>query len=138
MKLFSFDPPKTWDELVSLKKKISHSVPEVNRFPDDLAFYQLYTKLVSREIRLEIINQLIGDNKIKLIKNNFPYLKLYQYINGVEHYCLWSSIGKLSKKVIESEIEKNFPQKEYFWLENSTSTKSIPEIWHCQVFVKLK
>jgi hypothetical protein len=86
---------------------------------------------------LEIVNQLIGDNKIKLIKNNFPYLKLYQYIDGVEHYCLWSRVGKLSKKVIENEIEKIFPQKKYFWLENSTPTKSIPEIWHCQVFVKL-
>lgn len=138
MKLSNFDSPKTWDELVSLKKKLSNSVAEVARFPEDLAFYQLYIKLVSKKIRLEIVNQQIGNNDIKLIKNAFPYLKLIQHIDGVSHYCLWSRLGKLSKKVIESEIAKVFPNQDYFWFENSTKTKSIPEIWHCQVFVKIK
>lgn len=138
MKLFSFNSPQNWDELVSLKKKIGNSVPEVARFPEDLAFYRLYIKLVPKEIRLEIINKLIGNNKIKLLKNNFPYLKLIQNIDGVKHYCLWSRIGELSKKVIETEIEKVFPQGDYFWFENSEKTKSMPEIWHCQVFIKLK
>ncbi|MDD4785438.1 MAG: DUF3605 domain-containing protein [Candidatus Shapirobacteria bacterium] len=138
MKLFNFDPPQTWDELVSLKKKIRHSIPEVNRFSEDLSFYELYLKLVPKDIRLEIISQQIGNNDIKLLKNNFPYLKLTQHIPGVVHYCLWSRIGKLSKKIIETEIEKKFPKQKYFWFENSTTTKSVPEIWHCQVFIKLK
>lgn len=138
MKLFNIDSPKSWEELVSQKNKIRHSVPEVARFSDDLEFYDLYTKLVPREIRLEIIKQLIGDNDIKLLKNNFPYLKLIQHIKGVRHYCLWSRIGKLSKKTIETEIEKSFPNKSYFWFINTPQTKSIPEIWHCQIFVKEK
>lgn len=138
MKLFNFDSPKTWDELVGLKNKIRRSVPEVARFPEDLKFYLLYTKLVPPEIRLEIISQLIGDNDVKLIQNNFPYLKLTQHLPGVNHYCLWSRIGKLSPKIIKSEIDKNFPGKPYFWFENSSATKSVPEIWHCQVFVKEK
>jgi hypothetical protein len=138
MKLFNFDSPKSWEELISLKNKIRNSVPEVARFSEDLAFYSLYTKLVPKEIRLEIIRQSIGDNDIKLLKNNFPYLKLIQHIPGVTHYCLWSRMGKLSKKNIESEIEKNFPNKPYFWFENTIATKSIPEIWHCQIFVKEK
>jgi hypothetical protein len=138
MTLFNFDPPKTWDELVSLKNKIRSSAPEVNRFPEELQFYQLYLKLVPREIRLEIINQSIGDNQIKLLKNNFPYLKLTQYIEGVSHYCLWSRVGKLSKKTVEAEIIKAFPNKTYFWFENSSATKSVPEIWHCQIFIKEK
>jgi hypothetical protein len=138
MKLFNFDSPKTWEELVKLKDKIGNTVPEVARFPEDLAFYDLYIKLVPKEIRLEILNQLIGDNKIKLLKNTFPYLKLYQHIDKVDHYCLWSRVGKLSKKTIEDEIKKEFPGKNYFWIENSTATKSIPEIWHCHIFVKGK
>ena len=137
MKLFNFNPPHTWDELVSLKKKIRHSIPEVNRFPEELNFYELYIKLVPKNIRLEIISRQIGNNDIKLLKNNFPYLKLTQHIDGIIHYCLWSRIGKLPKKVIENEIKKIFPKEKYFWFENSASTKSVPEIWHCQVFVKL-
>ena len=136
MKLYNFDSPKTWEELVKLKDKIGNSVPEVARFSEDLAFYDLYVKLVPKEIRLEIINELIGDNKIKLLKNNFPYLKLCRHINGVVHYCLWSRVGKLSKEIIEKELKKEFLGKDYFWFENSPSTKSVPEIWHCHIFVR--
>ncbi len=136
--LNSFDPPQTWDELVELKPKICHSTPETARLPQDLAFYQLYTKLVPRDIRLEIINQLIGDNDYKILQNNFPYLNLLKHLPEVKHYCLWSRIGELSPEKIDSEITKVFPGKKYFWLENSPQTKSIPEIWHCQVFVKEK
>jgi hypothetical protein len=133
-----FDPPKTWDELVSLKPKIRHSTAEVDRLPDDLAFYQLYNELVPKEIRLEIIKRLIGDNDYKILKNNFPYLKLIQYLPWVTHYCLWSRVGKLSPNVIDSEITKKFPNKKYFWFENSRETKSVPEIWHCHIFINQK
>ncbi len=133
-----FDPPQTWEELVELKPKIRHSTPETARLPEDLAFYQLYTKLVPRDIRLEIVKQLIGDNDYKIIPNNFPYLKLLKNLPNVKHYCLWSRIGDLSPEIIEREINKKFSGKKYFWFENSTVTKSIPEIWHCHIFVQEK
>lgn len=136
MKLFNFDSPETWDDLVALKPKLPYSIPETCRFPEDLEFYKLYVKLIPKEIRVEIVKSLIGDNQIKLLQNNFPYLKLIQHINGVKHYCLWSQIGKLSKNTVESEILKNFPNKPYFWFENSSYTKSMPEIWHCHIFVQ--
>jgi hypothetical protein len=136
--LNAFNPPQTWEELVELKPKIRHSTPETARLPEDLAFYQLYTKLVPRDIRLEIIKQLIGDNDYKILQNNFPYLKLLSNLPEVKHYCLWSRIGELPLEIIESEITKKFPGKKYFWLENSLQTKSIPEIWHCHIFVKEK
>lgn len=136
--LNTFDPPQTWEELVELKSKIRHSTPETARFPEDLAFYQLYSKLVPRDTRLEIIKQLIGEVDYKILKNNFPYTKLIKNIPGVEHYCLWSRVGELSPDIIEAEIAKKFSDKKYFWFENSTVTKSIPEIWHCHIFVKGK
>lgn len=136
--LNSFDPPQTWEELIELKPKIRHSTPETARLPEDLAFYQLYTKLVPRDIRLEIIKQLIGNNDYKILQNNFPYLKLLKNLPEVKHYCLWSRVGELSPEKIDSEIIKAFPGKKYFWLENSPQTKSIPEMWHCHVFVKEK
>jgi hypothetical protein len=136
--LNTFDPPQTWEKLVELKPKIRHSTPETARLPEDLAFYQLYTKLVPRDIRLEIVKQLIGNNDYKILQNNFPYLKLLKNLPEVKHYCLWSRIGQLSPELIESEIAKKFSGKKYFWFENSTVTKSIPEIWHCHIFVKEK
>jgi len=138
MKLYSFDSPKSWEELVSLKSKICQCTPESARLHDDLTFYQLYTKLVPRDIRLEIIKQLVGKVDYKILQNNFPYLNLLKYLPKVKHYCLWSNVGELSPEVIESEIEKKFPGKRYLWLENTPQTKSVPEIWHCQVFIEEK
>lgn len=136
MELFDFDPPKSWKEFVSLKDKIPCSVPEATRFDDDLCFYHQYTQLVPRETRLKILASLIGDSKIKLIRNNFPYLKLIQHLGKVTHYCLWSQLGPLSNEQVESEIKKHFPKNLSLWFENIEATKSIPEVWHCHIFVK--
>jgi len=130
--------PRNWQEFVELKDKIPFFVPELARFPEDLFFYKLYSKHVSKEIRFNILNQQIGDSQIKIVKNAFPYLRLIQNLSNVEHYCLWSRNGSLSSEVIESEIKKQFPIQEYFWFENIDEIKSIPEIWHCQIFIKLK
>lgn len=136
MELVDFDSPKTWAEFVALREKIPYSTPEVARFEDDLFFYHQYIALVPREIRLKIIDNIIGDNKIKLVRNNFPYLKLTQHLGKVTHYCLWSKTGPLSSEQIESEIKKNFPDQLSLWFENILETKSIPEIWHCHIFIK--
>ena len=134
----SINIPNNWEELVELKSVLPICAPEVARLPEDLRFYRLYTKLVSKEIRLEIINISIGDNDICLLKNNFPYTRLLQNLPEVKQYCLWSKTRKLDKKVIESEVRKKFPKEPYFWFENSEMVKSVPEIWHCHVFIKLK
>jgi hypothetical protein len=86
---------------------------------------------------MEIIKKMIGNNDFKLVRNSFPYLKLIQKIPHVVHYCLWSKVGKLPKNIIESEIATKFPDKSFFWFENITSIKSVPEFWHCHIFIKL-
>ena len=136
--LNNYNPPNSWDELVSLSPQIRHSVPEANRNLDDLTFYHLYNELIPKETRFKIIDRLIGDSDYKILKNNFPYRKLLKNLPEVQHYCLWSRIGELSPKIIEVEITKKFSGKKYFWLENSLQTKSIPEIWHCHIFVEEK
>jgi hypothetical protein len=132
----SVDIPNNWEELVALKNVLPVCTPEVARLPDDLNFYQTYTKLVPLEIRLEIVNRLIGNNNIALVKNNFPYTRLLQNLPKVKQYCLWSRTMELSTGQIESQIKKIFPNQNYFWFENSNAVKSIPEIWHCHVFIK--
>ena len=134
--LNNYNPPNSWDELVELSPRIGHSVPEANRKLEDLAFYHLYNEMVPKEIRLKIIDHLIGDNNYIILKNNFPYSRLTQNLPEVTHYCLWSRIGELSPELIEQEINKKFPDQKHIWLENSPQTKSMPEIWHCHIFVK--
>lgn len=135
---YTYDSPKSWEELVSLAPKIRSSDPKCNRSADDYLFYKLYNELVPRNIRLEIINRMMEGNDYKILRNNFPYQKLLQFLPGVEHYCLWSCIGELSPEIIEQEISKKFPDQKYMWLENSPETKSIPELWHCHIFIKEK
>ncbi|MDD5464321.1 MAG: DUF3605 domain-containing protein [Candidatus Moranbacteria bacterium] len=136
MELFDFDPPKNWEEFIALRDKIPCSVPEATRFEDDLHFYEQYTSLVPRDIRLKILDTLIGDSRVKLVRNNFPYSKLTQHLGKVTHFCLWSKIGPLSNDQVEFEIKKNFSGKPSLWFENVEATKSIPEVWHCHIFIK--
>lgn len=137
-KISNHDLPETWEELVSIKKEIKRFDSKIVRFTDDINFYHTYNKLVPKQTRMEIIFNLIGDNDYKIIRNNFPYLRLIKNIPFISHYCLWSRVGKLPQKTIESEITKKFPNKEYFWFENIKMIKSVPEIWHCHIFVKEK
>jgi len=131
----SFDPPKSWEELVKLKPILSDFRPEFARLSEDLIYYRLYQELVPKKIRLEILRrQLLND--ICLIKNMFPYTRLLVNLPRVKQYCLWSKNGKLSDEEIELRINQVFPSKPHFWFENSEPTKSVPEIWHCHIFVK--
>lgn len=136
MELFEFDPPQTWEEFIVLKNKLPYCTPETVRFNNDLNFYRQYLKETSRETRLKTIYDEIGDTPIKIIPNNFPYLKLTQHLGQVNHYCLWSKTSPLSNDQVEVEIKKIFPNKIYLWFENAQAIKSIPEIWHCHVFIK--
>ena len=133
----SIKVPNSWKELVELKSILPICVPGVARLPEDLRFYRIYKELVPKEIRLEIIKTLIGDKNICLLQNNFPYTRLLQNLPKVKHYCLWSRKYKLTSKTIEKEIKKNFPENEFFYFENIEAVKSVPEIWHCQIFVRL-
>ncbi|MFA6184805.1 MAG: DUF3605 domain-containing protein [Candidatus Shapirobacteria bacterium] len=133
----SVDVPNNWEEFVKLKPILPFCIAEVSRLSEDLHFHRIYIELVSKEIRLEILEKLIGNNDVCLIKNNFPYTRLLQNLPKVKHCCLWSRKGKLSPKIIEKEIKKTFPNNDFFWFENTEVIKSVPEIWHCHVFIKL-
>ncbi len=127
--------PKNWQELVSLKNYLGTCGCDNLRFHDDQIFYLNYQKLFPKEIRHKIIFKTIGKNDVKIIRNAFPYNHLTKNLGNIGHYCLWSKKGKLSETEIESLIKNKFKNKPYFWFENSPQTKSIPEIWHCQIFV---
>ena len=128
--------PRTWQDLINLKDFISKVDSIDTRFPDDDLFYYQYRRLVSKTTRIKILLNTLKKSNIKILRNAFPYYRLIKYLPNVYHYCLWSQIGPLDSDTIESKIKQKFPGKDYFWFENSDKTKSMPEIWHCQVFVK--
>lgn len=130
--------PKKWEELVTLKNYLSDCDPKVLRLPEDYSFYSLYRELVPKKIALTIIKRQIGKNKVSLILNNFPYTGILQNLENVRHYCLWSKEGKLSSNEIKSYVDNFFPEKRWFYSERKIGYKSVPEIWHCHVFIELK
>jgi hypothetical protein len=130
--------PKDWQELVALKDTIPFCRNKVTRFPEDNQAYVDYRENMSREEHLQHILDEIGDQDIKVDTNKFPYSRLIQYIPNVNHYCLWSKNQEITDDQIESTIKNLFTEKEYFWFVNPIFNKSIPEIWHCHIFVKEK
>jgi hypothetical protein len=136
MKLINLAPPKNWEELVEKKDTIPLITPQSARMPEDLEFYRLYRQFVPQEIRHQILFTQIGKGRLKIIKNTFPYRLLLKNIPEAVHYCMWCLESRPSAEEIENEIKKTFGNKKYFWFENIDEVKSIPEIWHCHIFVK--
>ena len=132
----NYKTPDNWDELKNILDYISFCTPDFLRLPEDEKFYRLFRDLVPREIALEIINQQIGDQEIVILKNNFPYTKVLDKLKNVTHYCLWSKKGKLDDSQIKQQVEKKFKDCTWCYSERKPGKKSVPEIWHCHVFVK--
>jgi hypothetical protein len=131
--------PKTWEEFKSMVDLIKSTRFDNLRYPDDELFYENYTMLVDKKIRRQILfNTFKGKDKI-ILRNNFPYNNLFKFIpEKIIHYCLWSRQGKITSNEIENQIKLKFPDNDYFWFENNLIVKSIPDVWHCHIFVKEK
>jgi hypothetical protein len=130
-----FIPPKTWDELVSLKQTVIDDPVDIIRTPFRRQIYLLYRKYVPASWRrLRILHQ-IGHKPYNLVPNNFPYDLLLKKLPRVKHYCLWSRTGSLTSPQIEKIITDTYPHHQFFWFENLDKYKSVPEIWHYHVFI---
>jgi hypothetical protein len=128
--------PKTWKELESIMEYISDCDPRELRLDEDTIFYDLYKGLVPRNIALDIIKKQIGSKDVAIVKNNFPYTRTIQLLPGVIHYCLWSLKGVLTEKKIIDIVTKKFPNNIWCKSERKLNYKSVPELWHCHIFVK--
>lgn len=132
-----FKIPTNWDELVKLKDFLSDCDVSYLRLPNDKNFYVLYRELVPKEIALEIIKRQMNNKSAALVQNNFPYSNILQHLPKVRHYCLWSLNKKLAESKIKKLVKKDFPDNKWFYSERKVGHKSVPEIWHCHVFVNL-
>lgn len=130
--------PRKWEQLVKLKNFLSDCDGKYLRSPEDQLFYTSYLELVPRDIALEIIKRQMNNKAVCLIVNNFPYSKTLRYLPNVRHYCLWSLKGILKEKDIKKHVSKVVKNKDWFYTERKTNHKTVPEFWHCHVFVKEK
>ena len=131
--------PKTWQELKSMIDFIKSTKADNFRFPDEQLFYQNYQSLVDKDTRIKILFSAFSGRDKVISRNYFPYNNLLKFIPAkISHYCLWNRCGPLNSDEIEKEIKSKFSDHDYIWFENETKVKSIPEIWHCHIFVKEK
>jgi hypothetical protein len=128
--------PKTWEELVKLGNYITDCDALFLRLPEDNEFYAAYVKSISRNDLVDTVNKEIGDNQTAILFNRFPHTNILQNLPEVKHYCLWSKKGPLEEKEINDLINKKFKNMQWFYMERKINHKSIPEIWHCHIFVK--
>src|ERR1035437_6644757 len=130
------DIPKTWEELVGLRDYITDCDAHFLRLPKDNASYAIYSKSISRK---EIVNNIYGEmgkDQTAVLLNKFPHTNILKNLPKIRHYCLWSKTGPLSKKQIEEIINMQFKNEKSFYMERKVNHKSIPEIWHCHIFVE--
>jgi len=82
--------------------------------------------------KLQIIKKEEGYKFFVIKRNDFPYL----VERPMAHFVIFSTYG-LNKKEVEDEVEEKYPNMEYVWWQNPVNKRSIPEIWHVHVIVKL-
>jgi len=128
--------PKTWAQLIVLGDFLAVCDGKDVRLPEDQFYYELQLQLVPRDISLEIIRRQMKNKAISIIKNNYPYTRTLKYLPDVTQYCLWSIKGSLDERQIERQASKKFKNKKWFYFERGTGKKSVPELWHCHIFVK--
>jgi hypothetical protein len=128
--------PENWDELVKIMDFIRDCTWDYLRWDDGEEVYQSYKASMSRDEFISDIKKQIGNSGAVFLKNNFPYKKLLQKLFGVEQYVLWSKKGRLENDEVEELIKQKFGNKKWCWMERTEEGKSIPEIWHCHVFVE--
>ena len=133
--------------LVSCGHKLRRSGQVTDKYETDKKSFEKYVS-VKDMIYIKYLNyDAIHDetyDKIYATKNIFPLeynLVLNEYPYDVEkdisHYVLWLTKDLTGKfEQIESILDEFLPNKEYIYYYNPIEHRSIPSVFHVQVFVK--
>ena len=130
-------PPESWDELVSLREFLI-SYGGAVREKEDQEYYDLFSKIIPRELTLRLIQEQLQDKEAVLVKNPFPYSYVLQKLPWVKHYLLWCRNQHITKEQVDEVVRAKFPNADYFYFETAIGNKSVPEIFHLHVFVHSK
>ena len=74
----------------------------------------------------------IDSLRTNIIKNNFPY----HVEDNISHLVLWSR-EDLTDNQIKNILERKYKNQEYIYFRNPAHIRSIPSVFHIQVFLKL-
>jgi len=126
--------PHTWQELVDLKDFLS-TYGGATRTIEDQKRYDIYLESHPRDEIVANIKKHLTEKDVVLLKNNYPYSQILQYLPSVDHYLIWSNRGDLQQDEIKKVVEFEHPGKEWLSFITTDENKSIPEIWHAHVLV---
>ena len=70
--------------------------------------------------------------KINLCPNNFPY----SVKDNISHLLLWSE-KELTYQEVNEILKSKLNGKEYIYFRNPEHLRSVPSVFHIQIFVKL-
>jgi hypothetical protein len=68
------------------------------------------------------------------VQNKYPYALR----KPIRHYLIWSAVPLQPSRVEEIINTHRATEKfrKYVWFVNDVVAMSVPEVWHCHVFVK--
>lgn len=130
------DPPKTWEEFENLREYLTDCDVSFLRKKEDQDRYKSYETSIDRDTMLENIYEQMGGEDTALLENRFPHTNVLSNFAEALHFCLWSKKGVLSDSEIENHVKKRFPKKRWFSMTRKNGFFSIPEIWHCHIYIK--
>lgn len=129
--------PRTWEELKQIGSNLKNTEIIYHRFPHQNTFYR--NEYMAHTPKQKVIEERIKKMKggFCIVPNNFPYERLLVHIPNIKHFLLWSK-SPLTKEDINTKLQNFFGEFDFFWYENDNKQKSIPEVFHVQVFVDFK
>ncbi len=127
--------PLTWEELEKLKKYLTDCSVWFLRKKEDQEKYTNDMYKTDRNKMLKNIKKQMGGKKTALVLNEYPHTNILQNFPTALHYCLWNVDGKLKDKEIKAIVDEKFPKVKWFSMERENASMSIPEIWHCHIYI---
>ncbi|APC25687.1 hypothetical protein BST79_gp174 [Only Syngen Nebraska virus 5] len=103
------------------------------RSPDVLRQYNEYRQNLDDNginIRDVILNKM-RKRPVKWLRNDYPY-----NVEDTRHYLIWS-MTPLDNDLVRDFADKYTGGREYLTFVNPIHLKSIPDIWHAHVLVKM-
>lgn len=126
--------PRSWDELSALMEHIPDTMARYHRFGFQNNFYfDEYSSHVPKQVVLDKRKSQFVNSK-SFVPNNFPYNRLLVHLPFVKHFILWSDT-QLTTNEIQAYLSQVLGSIDFRFYENKPDQKSIPEIFHVQVFV---
>ena len=127
--------------LMLLKNMNNDYTPTINyikykRLPEIELEYQNHLKYLQGNnitIKDYIMNTVIKNNNMIIVKNNFPY-----NIVGFKHYLLWIHIEyKPSDLELYNYIKDYVGESDFYYFENSSQCKTVLCVRHLHIFIKI-